>query len=101
VELKKLRKKKGYTQGQIAEMTGVNRSVYARLETSKRRINVKTAQALAPALGKHWLDLLSVSTKDLVDALTARKGVETMVAEPYQDVTVSVNGPAIVLVVTD
>lgn len=37
----------------------------------------------------------------LVDELRKREGVETHIAEPYQDVTVPVNGPAVVLVVID
>ena len=45
--------------------------------------------------------LQKVSTKDLVEELERREGVETAIAEPYQEKTVSVNGPAIVLVVTD
>ena len=40
-------------------------------------------------------------TCELVDELRKREGVETHIAGPYQDVTVSVNGPAIVLVVID
>lgn len=42
-----------------------------------------------------------VSTRDLVEELRQRKGVEVTIAEPYQDVAVKVNGPAIVLVVND
>jgi len=42
-----------------------------------------------------------ISTKDLIDELKRREGVEVMIAEPYQDTTVTVNGPAIVLVITD
>lgn len=45
--------------------------------------------------------LQKVPTKDLVEELQKREGVETTTVEPYQDKTVSVNGPAIVLVVTD
>ena len=45
--------------------------------------------------------LQKVSTKDLVEELERREGVDTTIAEPYQEKTVSVNGPAIVLVVTD
>lgn len=47
------------------------------------------------------MDLSKVKTCDLVRELEKREGVEVTVAEPYEDVTVSVNGPAIVLVVTD
>ena len=45
--------------------------------------------------------LSECKTCDLVDELRKREGVETHIAEPYQDVTVSVNGPAVVLVVID
>lgn len=43
----------------------------------------------------------NVSTKDLVEELRRREGVEATIAEPYEDVGIKVNGPAIVLVVTD
>jgi hypothetical protein len=42
-----------------------------------------------------------VPTADLITELRKREGVETTVVEPYQDAAVSVNGPALVLVVTD
>lgn len=45
--------------------------------------------------------LSEFKTCDLVDEIRKREGVETHIAEPYQDVTVSVNGPAVVLVVID
>ena len=45
--------------------------------------------------------LSEFKTCELVDELKKREGVETHIAEPYQDVTVSVNGPAMVLVVID
>lgn len=47
------------------------------------------------------MDLSSIKTCDLVKELQAREGVETTIVEPYQDVDIKVNGPAIVLVVTD
>lgn len=43
----------------------------------------------------------TIKTCELVSELTKREGVETHTAEPYQDMTVSVNGPAVVLVVID
>ena len=46
-------------------------------------------------------ELTKLSTKDLVEELEKREGVEITTVEPYQDKAVSVNGPAIVLVVTD
>lgn len=45
--------------------------------------------------------LNSISTKELVDELGRREGVERKIAEPHEDVQISVNGPAIVLVITD
>lgn len=42
-----------------------------------------------------------ISTKDLVYELKKREGVETKHAEPHKDLNVKVNGPAIVLIVTD
>lgn len=45
--------------------------------------------------------LTSFSTKELVEELQKREGVDTSFAKPYEDVSVSVNGPAILLVVTD
>lgn len=47
------------------------------------------------------MELKDIPTKSLVDELRSREGVETTIAEPYEDVTVSANGPAIVLVVID
>ena len=47
------------------------------------------------------MNLSEVKTCDLVSELRQWEGVETHIAEPYQDVTVSVNGPAVVLVVID
>ncbi|NLO52094.1 MAG: BC1881 family protein [Bacteroidales bacterium] len=46
-------------------------------------------------------NLESFSTKELVEALKSREGVEVTIAEPYQDVEIKVNGPAIVLTVID
>lgn len=42
-----------------------------------------------------------METKELVEELSKREGVEKIIAEPYQDVEVKVNGPAVVLVVRD
>ena len=41
------------------------------------------------------------ATCDLVEELMYREGVSTQIAEPYQDITISVNCPATVLVVVD
>lgn len=46
-------------------------------------------------------DLETVSTCELVNELKNREGVEIAIAEPYQDINIKVNGPAIVLTVID
>lgn len=45
--------------------------------------------------------LKKASTKELADELSRREGVETKQAEPYQDLVFAINGPAIVMIVTD
>lgn len=40
-------------------------------------------------------------TSELVEELMKREGVETTIAEPYEDVVVAANGPAIILKVID
>lgn len=64
------------------------------LEWLKEEVRVNDA-------GKFGSDLHDVPTCELVKELQRREGVETHTAEPYQDVAVSVNGPAVVLVVID
>ena len=45
--------------------------------------------------------LKEFSTKELVEELERRNGVKTEYAEPYQSKEISINGPAIILIVTD
>ncbi len=47
------------------------------------------------------MDLSEISTKELVEELSRRSGVEKKIAEPYQDLQIQINGPAIVLVIRD
>lgn len=42
-----------------------------------------------------------VPTCKLVDELEKREGVDTKFAEPYQDIEVKVNGPAVILTIID
>lgn len=41
------------------------------------------------------------STFELVKELKSREGVEIKIAEPYQDVQININGPAVILIVKD
>lgn len=47
------------------------------------------------------MSLDAVKTCELVEELKKREGVKMEYAEPYEDKTISVNGPACILVVTD
>lgn len=47
------------------------------------------------------MNMKEITTKQLVEELQTREGIEATIAEPYKDVEIKVNGPAIVLVVTD
>ena len=47
------------------------------------------------------MSLNTVSTRELVEELEHRLGVERITAQPYQDVEIKVNGPAVILIVTD
>lgn len=70
---------------------------YAMYSTELSFVNAALA-ALRPVSREQ---LSEFKTCELVDELRKREGVETHIAGPYQDVTVSVNGPAVVLVVID
>lgn len=45
--------------------------------------------------------ITKIATCDLVDELSRREGVKRIDAEPYQQKTVDINGPAIILTVID
>ena len=47
------------------------------------------------------MELKDVKTCGLVEELKKREGVEVKIAEPHKDMSVSVNGPAVVLIVVD
>lgn len=47
------------------------------------------------------MDLSKVKTSELVAELETREGVNMIIADPYQKGEVSVEGPAVILVVMD
>lgn len=47
------------------------------------------------------INLKTVPTRQLVEELSCRDGVERFGAEPYQEFSISVSGPAIALIVID
>lgn len=48
--IKKIRKKYGLSQGELAELIGVTQATISLYETGKRNINIETAQKIAIAL---------------------------------------------------
>lgn len=51
--------------------------------------------------GGRRMDLSKVKTSELVAELETREGVNMIIADPYQKGEVSVEGPAVILVVMD
>ena len=47
------------------------------------------------------MNLKDYTTEGLVNELMAREGVETTIAEPYENVVVAANGPAMILKIID
>lgn len=56
---------------------------------------------IACAYAPPQINLETYRTCELVQELRRREGVETHIAEPYQDLTVTAPGPAVVLIVID
>jgi DNA-binding XRE family transcriptional regulator len=52
------RKRRGLTQGVLAERVGIKREALSMLENGKRNLGVNLAKKLAPALGVDYKDLL-------------------------------------------
>jgi len=47
------------------------------------------------------MELKDIQTCELVEELKKREGVEVKIAEPHKDMSVSINGPAVVLIIID
>lgn len=47
------------------------------------------------------MELKNIKTRDLVEELKKREGVHVDYAEPHQDISITINGPAYVLIITD
>jgi transcriptional regulator with XRE-family HTH domain len=56
--IKKLRKAKGITQEQLAELAGLNRTHLYRLETGKQSMTLRTLKLVADALGVRVRELV-------------------------------------------
>src|SRR5215210_4147811 len=60
--LRDLRRRKGLTQAQLAERTGVGRTVYAEAESGARGLPVEAAMKTAPVLGTDGVTLYLQTT---------------------------------------
>jgi XRE family transcriptional regulator, regulator of sulfur utilization len=56
--IQKARKKKGMTQDQLAEISGLNRAHLYRLESGRQSMTLRTLKILADALGVRPTQLL-------------------------------------------
>lgn len=57
-KLETLRKKKKLTLRALSEKTGVSYQFISMIEHGNRNLTIKTAKALAPALGCAWYNLI-------------------------------------------
>jgi transcriptional regulator with XRE-family HTH domain len=56
--IRKIRKEKGYTQDQFAELTGLNRVHLYRLESGKQSMTLRTLKLIADTLEVRVCDLI-------------------------------------------
>ena len=56
--IKNLRKKFGYTQKQVADLLGVDRSTYSYYELGRIKPDIKTVMKLAQVFGVHYTQIL-------------------------------------------
>lgn len=82
--------------------------LYALLEEKERKKDTEAAAALRWAIfelenGVQEKEVLlnNFTTKDLAEELATREGVCKKMAEPYANLTLSTEGPAVALIITD
>ena len=108
-KIREVRKAQGISQEVLSKRSGVSRMTISGYENDRNMpAQIDTLERLAAILGVSVSSLLDeerrperLSTRELVQELSQRAGVETKTAEPYCDLEIKVNGPAIVLVITD
>lgn len=125
--IRQAREKLFLSQEDLGRPLGLNKSTIQRYESGKvQRIKLPILENIAKILNVNpsWIilktddptnyddvlianipeenvELTKATTAALVGELKKREGVKTHIAEPYADLEVKVNGPAIVLVITD
>lgn len=65
-DLKKLRKKKGYTQAELAEHSGFSQSLIARIEGGNVNPRISTVRKIISVLSIHSDKAIDISTRDAI-----------------------------------
>ena len=104
LNLNKILKEKKMFAKELSEQTGINYGTMLKYSSGERNITVKAAKKIGKALEIPWWTLFEneeLTTCDLVELLNRRTGVEKVTVEPNTKKDITVEGPAIVLIVTD
>ena len=73
-EIKKIRKNLGYTQQQIADLLGVDRSTYTCYETGRIKPDIKTIMSLSRVFGVDYTEILeSENESRLSDSASSKE----------------------------
>ena len=72
-----LRERKGLTQEQLEERTGVNTKYISAIERGNKNATVRTLEKIASGLGVELYELF-LSPKDLPDEKAARKAIDSL-----------------------
>lgn len=102
-------KSKGISLTQISNGTGISYSALTdSLSNSCRNRPLRADEffKICEFLEKNPADFMDknlkeIKTKDLVNELSVREGVSKIIAEPYKDENIKINGPAVILIVVD
>ena len=104
MKLHKILRDKGISLKEMSELTGIKYGTMFKYASGERNITVKAAKIIGKALKIPWWTLFEneeLTTCDLVELLNRRTGVEKATVEPGTKKDITVEGPAIVLIVTD
>ncbi len=75
--IRNLRKRSGYTQKQVADLLGLDRSTYSYYELGKIKPDIATIMKLANIFGVHYTEILeSEGSSGLSDSFSGRNIVE-------------------------
>ena len=82
--LRRLRKREGYTQAELADRVGLAEKSLSRIEAGKLRPRLETLYRLREALGAGWGELFAFADVDVETALRLRLVRQIMEASPAE-----------------